>query len=230
MLLSVFNINVIRLMFHALLEKEEFVIDRTGVKMIEILNANFIADDDNIFGTPSSDWNERELEWYLSQSLNVNDITPPIPAIWKNVADADGMILSNYGWCVFSKENGNQFNSTFNALVKNPNTRQAIMIYNRPSMHDDWNKNGMTDFMCCLASHFFIRDNTLINIVYWRSQDAIYGFKGDVFWHKYVYQKLHEQLLYTYPTLKTHELQWNCSSLHIYERHFPLVRKQFEKE
>lgn len=220
--LTVFNI---RNLFVDLFQRGQFVIDKSGVKTVELINASFIADEDFIFGTPSSDWHERELQWYLSQSRNVNDIPPPIPRIWEQIADHSGFINSNYGWCIFSYDNGNQFNECFNALNKNPDTRQAIMIYNRPSMHEDSKEFGRTDFMCCQNVQYFIRDNQLIAIANWRSSDAVFGYKGDLFWNRYVLDKLHSQLLIKYPTLQKGPIIWNAASLHVYQRHFRLIEK-----
>ena len=78
---------------------------------IEIVNASFVADKPVIFGEVNDTWNARELRWYMSQSLNVNDIAPPVPAVWKQVASSKGMINSNYGWCIFSAANNYQYAS-----------------------------------------------------------------------------------------------------------------------
>jgi thymidylate synthase len=207
------------------LQNHEFVTDKSGVQTIEILTAQFLADEPFIFGTPNDEWHNRELTWYLSQSLNVNDIPPPIPKIWQKIADEDGLINSNYGWCVFSQENGRQFNNAYNALARNPYTRQAIMIYNRPSMHMDWNRNGREDFMCIQNTHHFIRNNSLISIVSARSTDLIFGYKGDYFWINYVHNKLYEQLIYNYPNLQLGDIIWQAGSAHVYSRHFKLVEK-----
>jgi len=96
----------IRNYFKDALALEEFVIDKTGVKTIELINASFIADEESIFGEPNHDYIRREIDWYLSKSLNVNDIPGKVPEIWKQVADNKGNINSNYGWCIFSPENG----------------------------------------------------------------------------------------------------------------------------
>ena len=69
---------------------------------VEIVGASFIADEPAIFGEVNKDYVQRELNWYHSMSLNVNDIEEPILAIWKSISDNDGFINSNYGWCIFS--------------------------------------------------------------------------------------------------------------------------------
>ena len=191
---------------------------------LELINACFVADEPSIFGTVNQDWNLREREWYLSQSLFVTDIPAPIPQIWLNIASKDSRINSNYGWCVFSSENFKQYENVVTSLKNDKNTRQASLIYNRPSMHLDSNDNGMKDFMCTFAQQVLIRDNKLIFIVFQRSMDAVFGYKGDYAWASYLQDKLLEDLLPTYPDLIKGDILWNAASLHVYPRHLHLVK------
>lgn len=191
--------------------------------MLEIINASFIADEPSIFGEPNEDWHRREREWYLSQSLNVNDIPGPVPAIWQQVASYKGEINSNYGWCIFSKANGYQYINALDALRTNRHSRQAVMIYNRPSMHDDCRRDGMHDFICTHSTHLFIRNGRLDYIVNMRSNDAIFGYKGDYAWHRFVQMLARDSLAKDYPDLTLGTLYWNAGSLHVYPRHHHLV-------
>jgi thymidylate synthase len=191
---------------------------------LEILSASFVADEPSIFGEIDSTWNSRELRWYMSQSLNVNDIAPPVPAVWKQVASSKGMINSNYGWCIFSRRNGYQFHKAIDSLVKNKNSRQAVMIYIRPSMHEDSVLDGMRDFMCTYSTQLLIRDGKLHHIVNMRSNDVVYGFKGDRFWQDTVLDLALSRLKVTYPDLVKGSLYWNAGSLHVYPKHFNLVQ------
>ena len=204
----------IREQFKQKLANKEFV---NGT--IEIIGATFLADEPFIFGTVNNEWNERELKWYKSLSRNVNDIDEPVPEIWKRVATTDGRINSNYGWCIWSSENGAQYYNAVKKLKEDQNTRQATMIYNRPSMHTDWNKDGMKDFMCTYAHQFFIRDNKLVSQYIMRSQDAVYGYKGDYNWAKYVHDSVAADL-----KIPSGDIVWAASSLHVYERHYNLVK------
>lgn len=209
------------------LHDQNFVTDKSGVKTIEIVNASFIADEAAIFGTPNQDYIERELKWYRSMSRNVNDIPGGTPEIWKMVADKNGMINSNYGWCIYSEENGYQFAKVVEELVKSPLSRRATMIYTRPSMHEDYNKNGMSDFMCTNTVQYFIRKGKLHASVYMRSNDAVFGYKNDYAWQKYVQQQVLEGVNGKRSTVyDLGDLFWNVSSLHVYERHFKLVEDE----
>ena len=188
-------------------------------KTIEIQNAHFIVDKPWIVREPNYEYFENELEWYLSESLNVNDIPGGTPKMWKTCADPLGYSNSNYGWCIFSQDNGKQYEQCLKKLQEDPHTREAIMIYNRPSMQKDYCKNGMHDFMCCQNVQYFIneRDNKtyLDCIVNFRSNDAVFGFNNDALWNKYVLEKLAIDL-----NVNMGKMYWNAGSLHIYEKHF----------
>jgi len=202
----------------------ELHIDNNSNITIEILNAQFIADKDYIIREPNKDYIKRELEWYKSQSLNVYDIPGKVPKIWIDVSDRLGNINSNYGYLIFSKENYNQFKNTIRELKRNKGSRRAIMIYTRPQMHYEYNKDGMSDFICTISNQFFIRDNKLISIYAMRSNDVIFGYNNDVAWAKYVHKLVYDELVQTYPDLEMGELVWNVNSLHIYERHFKYLK------
>jgi thymidylate synthase len=141
-----------------------------------------------------------------------------VPKIWEQVSSDNGTINSNYGWCIWSKENHEQYNNVLTELVSNKFTRRAQMIYTRPTMHRDYNIDGMSDFICTTAVQYFIRDDKLISYVTMRSNDAIFGYKGDYHWQKYVLDKLSSDL-----GICSGDIIWNVGSFHVYERHFNLI-------
>jgi len=206
-------------------QEGEITIDQHGNQTVEILNTTFIADEPFILREPNEEYIKRELDWYISRSRNINDIPPPIPAIWKLVAGNNGLINSNYGWCIFSPENGKQFWNVTQTLAKNPSSRRATMIYNRPSMHTDYNAFGMNDFMCTYAQDFAIRDNQLHSHYIMRSNDAVFGYNNDYAWAHWVHECVFKKLSERYPELTLGELSWTASSLHVYERHFAHLEK-----
>lgn len=212
------SIDVVKEYFRTALANEWFVIDKTGVKMIELVGESFLADRPAIFGTVNQEYVQHELDWYLSTSLNVNDIPGGPPKIWQQVSDENGFINSNYGWCIFHPDNGFQYDRAKEELIKNPWSRRAIMIYNRPTMHMDYNANGMSDFMCTNAVQYMIRDGKLNAVVQMRSNDVVFGYKNDYAWQKFVLDKLAADLEVT-----PGRIIWNAGSLHVYERHFKLV-------
>jgi thymidylate synthase len=213
------------------LGNENFVIDKSGVKMLEIIGASFPASEQSIFGEPNEEYIQREIDWYKSLSLNVDDIPGKTPAIWNAVADPYGWVNSNYGWCVWSSEancsknlmknkhNFGQYSNVIETLKNHRESRQAIMIYTRPSMHKDAVANGMSDFICTNTVQYLIRDDHLSVIVNMRSNDVIFGYRNDKAWQDYVAGcVIKETGCHSYSML------WNVGSLHVYSRHFDLVK------
>jgi thymidylate synthase len=238
------NVKDIRHEFAELFAKKEFVLDKSGCKTVEIINASFFADDETIFGQVNNEYVMRELEWYQSQSLNVNDIPGENPPkIWKLVSDENGNINSNYGYLIWSKKNGYQYEKALNSLLNNPFSRQAVMIYNRPTMHKEWNKNGMSDFICTNCVQYLIRQNKMHAIVSMRSNDAWAGYRNDFAWQEtvltslcydynteFVRRSLNNKrkqkktvIIEDYNPVNIGNIYWNVSSLHVYERQFYLI-------
>ena len=197
-----------------------FVTDKTGVKTIEMIGATFEADEPTIFGEVNDEYVERELEWYRSMSLFVEDIPGKTPAIWQQVASKHGKINSNYGWAIWHSKNYCQYENVLHELMNFPNSRRAVMIYTRPSMWDDYNENGMSDFMCTNAVQYMIRDGQLVAVVQMRSNDVVFGYRNDYAWQRYVADQLTKALgLDVEP-----KIIWHVGSLHVYERHFDKVK------
>lgn len=196
----------------------------------EILNHHFIMDpreDIEFTGYKvNREYHKKELDWYLSLDRSIkgwmDDVT-----IWANVASKDDKreINSNYGWCVFSPENGDQYNNALEALKKDPNTRQAQIIYTRPSMHKDWCEGGRHDFICTNTVQLFIRNDMLFYKIDQRSLDTTTGLRADWYWHIYVYEKALKDLQETFPNLRPGKILWNVGSCHIYERSFKVLDK-----
>jgi thymidylate synthase len=191
---------------------------------IELINISFVADEEAIFGKLDENYAIAEVNWYMLQSLNINDIPYKIPKIWKKIATESGQINSNYGWCIFSKENFSQYANCIEEIKYNKFSRRACMIYNRPNMHSDYCSDGMDDFICTYSTQLLIRDNKLHYLVYMRSNDAVFGYKNDRYWHNFIFDCALRNLQAKYKDLQKGELYWNAASLHIYPRHFKLIK------
>lgn len=207
----------------------------------ELIHQVFVADKNYIVRKPKQPYQQNELEWFISQSRNIEDlksIAGFIPKIWEDIAEVNGIVNSNYGWCCLSEENGNQFWNAMKHLEKDPNSRRAIMIYNRPSMHEDWIANRGNnnlkwqfktmdeyremhgDFMCCQNNHFLIRDNKLEMTVHMRSLDAVFGYNADYIWFDWIFNKAVQYLKKSYPELERGQMVIYADSVHVYARHY----------
>ena len=196
--------------------------DKTGVKCIEMIGASFEADEPAIFGKPNTEYIEKEIDWYESQSLNINDIYGPDkspPEAWQYAACDAGFINSNYGYLIYSEENGYQYDNVLAELKANPNSRRATMIYNRPEIWSEYNTDGMSDYICTNSVAYYIRNDKLNCCVQMRSNDVVYGYKNDYAWQQYVLQDLAFDL-----NLEPGKMIWQVQNLHVYEKHFDLIK------
>jgi len=208
----------VRNWFRDLKAYERHVTDKTGCKMIEVVGATFIANEVAIFGTVNQDYVAREIEWYKSLSRNVHDIPGGAPAAWKACASQGGLINSNYGYLVWSEENHEQYKHVLAELKRAPESRRAEMVYTRPSIWKEYNRDGMSDFICTDAVQYFIRNGELVADVRMRSNDVVFGYKNDKAWQDYVHKQLADDLGVPVGTMI-----WHAGSLHVYEKHWNLV-------
>lgn len=164
---------------------------------------------------------EKEWSWYLSQDRSVKDIKKHAK-IWDKMHGGDNIVNSNYGW----QWNRNaQLGKCIEQLKANKNTRQAWLTIFDGKEKDDYE----FDTPCTLSIGFDISQDTvgddLLNIcVNMRSNDLVYGFCND----QYCFSKLQEYVakkLGIYVGTYYHFVH----DLHIYERHYNLKERYYEK-
>lgn len=211
------------------LKSKHFAKDKTGVKTIEVIGASFVADKPAIFGTPNEEYIKAEIDWYQSKSTNITDIYPDgdkePPQAWQYTANIHGEINSNYGHLIFSKKYHKQYQQVLRELCEvNPDSRRASMIYQRPNIWREYKENGKNDFICTNAVTYYIRNGYLHAVVQMRSNDVIFGYRNDYAWQRYVQEKLQQDLYYEGIKLDLGYIYWQVQNLHVYERHFDLVK------
>ena len=211
----------IRQYFIQELRDENYTVDRTNSKTIELIGASFIADEKAIFGEPNTSYIDAELDWYLGCSTNINDIRykDEPPQAWQYAANEYGEINSNYGKLIFDDKYYRQFDNVVNELNHEPDSRRAVMIYNRPSIWTEFDENGKNDFICTNAVSYYIRDGYLQSVVQMRSNDVVFGYKNDYAWQRYVMDMVANEV-----DCEVGSLTWQVQNLHVYERHFDLVK------
>ena len=212
---------------------KSFVIDRNGMTTIELLGASFLATEPSIFGTPNQEYIDSEINWYDSQSTNINDIKEfeDPPKCWQQSANKHGEINSNYGHLIFSDKYHNQYGQVLDELIRNPDSRRACMVYNRPSIWMEYNENNKNDFICTNSVTYYIRDNILHAVVQMRSNDVVFGYKNDYAWQFEIMNRLvkdwNDCKFEEYDTgdkISLGSMIWQVQNLHVYERHFHLVK------
>ena len=205
-------------------------VDKTGVRCIELIGASFEADEPAIFGEPNIEYIQAELGWYQSQSLDINDIYgknsgKKPPAAWQYAASDRGFVHSNYGYLTGSEDNGNQYKNCKEELIKNPNSRRAVMIYQRPSIWTEYNIDGASDFICTNSVAYYIRKDKLHCSVSMRSNDVVYGYKNDYAWQQFLLHNFAADLSASLDyEITAGKMIWQVQNLHVYEKHFGLVK------
>jgi thymidylate synthase len=156
-----------------------------------------------------------ELSWYMIKDRDIDWINN-FSSFWKNISE-NGMVNSNYGSLLF----GEQLQWVKDALLKDPQTRQAISFVNQPRFQYEGNK----DFVCTMYLNFWIRDNKLNMKVQMRSNDMFYGLTYDAPFFAFVMQTLWYWLREKNPQLELGTYHHCADNMHFYERHFELADK-----
>lgn len=227
------NVSDVRKHFKSEFESSNFVLDRSGQNMIEMLGASFIANEPAIFGTPNEEYIEAELAWYNSMSSNINDIyhgDKEPPEAWKMTANKHGEINSNYGLLVGSQKYHRQYDQVVDELIKNPFSRRATMVYTRPSIWIEYKENGKNDFICTNAVTYYVREDKLHCVVQMRSNDVVFGYKNDYAWQKYMLNMVCNGYLdkRMFDNLVPGDIYWQVQNLHLYQRHFKLLQESWK--
>ena len=217
-----YSVSDIRQFFIDELNDGAFTVDRSGQKTIELVGASFLADEPAIFGEVNKDYVDAELRWYESESTNIYDIyedekDPPLA--WQHSANRHGEINSNYGYLIWNNKFHCQYERALEELEENPDSRRAIMIYNRPDIWMEYNENQKNDFICTNAVCYYIRNEELQAVVQMRSNDVVFGYKNDYAWQQYILESLANDL-----GIQPGYITWQVQNLHVYERHFHLVK------
>jgi len=217
-----YSVSDIRQFFIDELNDKAFTVDRSGQKTVELIGASFLADEPAIFGEVNQDYVDAELRWYESESTNIYDIyedEKDPPQAWQYSANRHGEINSNYGYLIWNNKFYCQYERALEELEENTDSRRATMIYTRPDIWMEYNNNGKNDFICTNAVTYYIRNDELQAVVQMRSNDVVFGYKNDFAWQQYVLESLANDL-----GIQPGFITWQVQNLHVYERHFHLVK------
>ena len=152
------------------------------------------------------DYAEAEWKWYMSGDRNISklgEIYGKIPAIWKQMADPDGEVNSNYGW---QWQRNNQLEHVIDKLRTEGNRQAAISIYDGKEIN-----SYKFDTPCTYAVQFTVVQGKLYMSVYMRSNDLWYGFCNDQYQFASLQEMVAERLNLPVGTYYHH-----AHNLHLY--------------
>lgn len=217
-----------------LLNSPEYSCSPRGMTINEITDCSFVIENplsclyENNRRSSQEKYIAAEFLWYFSGRRDLEFIEK-YASFWKQIVNPDNTLNSAYGHLIFDRKNEHgksQWQWAYDSLVADKDTRQAIMHFNTPDHQRDGNK----DFVCTLTANFHIRENRLNLTITMRSNDAILGTATDVAFFCIMQAQMLKLLKKIYPDLTLGTYTHFAHSLHIYERHFSLVREMLEKD
>ena len=169
-----------------------------------------------------------EFLWYYMGRNDVEFISK-YAKFWESIQNHDGTLNSAYGNLIFTEkttDGQSQYEWALGSLITDPNTRQAVMHFNKPSHQYKSNK----DFVCTMYANFHIRENRLYMSVFMRSNDVILGAPTDIAFFCSLQLQMLSHLKSFYPTLELGTYTHTANSYHVYDRHYDLLDKMLSAE
>jgi len=212
----------------------EFISSPRGMECKEIMNCIIEVQEpnQNLFKNEIRSSPEKylaaEILWYFS-GTNKADFIENYASMWKQLKNEKNEVNSAYGYLIFNEENQDhygQYEWTINCLKKDKDSRQAFMHFNKPRHQYDGNK----DQVCTMFALFHIRENKLYMTLTMRSNDVILGFAADYAFFNLLHQQAYLHLKKYHKKLKMGTYTHISHSMHLYAKHFELVKNMLEHE
>lgn len=212
----------------------DYITNPRGMKIKEKINFQFtitnplLALYENTRRSSQNKYIAAELYWYFS-GRNDLDFISKYAQFWNTIANDNGTLNSAYGNLIFTEKNEfgySQWEWSYNKLIEDKDTRQAILHFNKPHHQYD----NVKDFVCTMYGIFNIRDNKLNFSIYMRSNDLILGCATDVAFFCLLQIQMLNLLKNLYPDLELGSYTHHANSMHIYEKNFNLVVEMLENE
>ena len=171
---------------------------------------------DKVINTPerkfNTDYAEYEWNWYLKGDRDASEISERAK-IWKKMmVEGTTEVNSNYGY--FWNKNY-QLSRVIQELKTNKETRRAIVVHYDINELDRYKH----DTPCNDVLNFYIKDDKLHLTVFARSIDLVFGFCND----QYTFAKLMEMVAFQLD-IPVGEMHWMVTNLHIYPRHYDMLK------
>jgi thymidylate synthase len=142
------------------------------------------------------------LQWaWYAHSKQDTALKEYYPEAWHRVTEGD--VNSNYGQYVWAES---QFHHCITLLGKDPNTRRAVIMFNRREVV----MSSTNDHICTTSLQFLIRHGRLYLITTMRSNELHFGFRTDV-----VFFTMLQEIMATLLGLELGDYCHNVGSLHV---------------
>lgn len=165
----------------------------------------------------------REWEWFLSGSMNIEDLHPSVSLWWEPWANAEGDIVSNYG------KQFRDFAGHFSHVDSVETLVNGITLhpFSRRNVITTWNTADMMDPSCQLTNchgtviqTFVNPDDSLHLLMYQRSVDVIVGLP-----HNFIQYWAFLLWLCHRTNKKIGTFTWIGGDIHVYDVHNELAMR-----
>ena len=213
--------------FEKMKECSESIESRDGQVTAEVINAITVIDDPtkNIMNNDIRKLSLRyaigEMLWYLSGNPELKAIQHYTKA-WDRMSDDGETVNSNYGYIIKEAYNFNQYEYCKQLLIKDKNSRQAIIHIKVPK---NTLEQPTKDLNCTVCLQFLIRENKLYCTTYMRSNDLWLGFPYDIFQFTCIQVRMAMEL-----GLEIGSYTHIAGSLHMYKRDFDKAIERYKEE
>jgi len=200
------------------------ITNRQGETLTELINPTLILTNPiDCFCTVrkmSFDYLKGEMEFYMSGSDRLKDIAR-YSKFWNKCSDDGETIISNYGKLLLHDKNSygyTQFNYAKEMLIRNKDSKKAVMTIYAPNHAKKSNDNP-----CTMYLQFFIRKERLDLYVKMRSSDVWYGLPYDIPFFVFIQTLLKEELNQSGYELDLGVYNHQAGSLHFYHRNLEKI-------
>lgn len=193
----------------------------------ELLGVKIKFNPNELIDGASKEYIKHELEWYQSRDLNIKGHEGiETNKVWQSCATDEGKVNSNYGWCIWSEDNYKQFEKACESIIQDNMTKQAVMIYSRPNINEQWNDDihAHHDMICTIYTSALLREGELQYHVHMRSNDIWFGLRNDLAWQQHVQQQMVRYLRDKNIQCEAGDIIWFADSLHLYSRNYGSAR------
>ena len=219
---------------HELMTNPEYETRPRDLLVKENINTVLILEDplsclySNQFRSSQNKYIAAELLWYFMGRNDAKFISE-YAKFWTTIQNYDGTVNSSYGNLLFTELNDHDFSQydwAISSLIKDKDSRQAIMHFNLPKHQYRSNR----DFVCTMYGIFHIRENKLNLTISMRSNDVIWGLPTDLAFFTVLQSQALAHLKPHYPDLEMGTYTHIDNSFHIYEHHFEAIEKMLTSE
>lgn len=217
-----------------LLNAPEYITKPRGMEVKEIINCIIEVQEPNMnlykneIRSSVEKYIGAELLWYFSGTKKTAFIEN-YASMWTKLKNDKNEANSAYGFLIFEEENEHhigEYEWAIKSLIKDKDSRQAIMHFNKPYHLYEGNK----DQVCTLIALLHIRDEKLHMTLTMRSNDVILGFMTDYTFFNMLHQQAYLHLKKYYKKLQMGNYTHISHSMHLYSRHYELVNDMLKHE